>query len=233
MNNSGSKLEKSSGDVVHAVVKAGISGIPVIGGPAAEIFSLIIVPPLTKRRDKWIENIAEGLKGLEEKVEGFKIEDLSNNDAFITTVTHATQAAIRNHQQEKLEALRNAVLNAALSSTLEEDLQLMFLEFVDSLTPWHLRVLKFLDNPKGWGQKHGITYPSWSMGGPSAALEHAFADLRGKRQLYDIFVKDLYTRGLLSTDSLHTMMTGEGMLASRTTDIGKQFISFITSPLEG
>jgi len=129
--------------------------------------------------------------------------------------------------------LRNAVLNAALPNTLEEDLQLMFLEFVDSLTPWHLRVLKFLDNPKGWGQKHGITYPSWSMGSPSAALEFAFADLRGKRQLYDIFVKDLYSRGLLSTGSLHTTITGEGMLASRTTDIGKQFITFITSPLEG
>ena len=232
MDNSESKLERSSGDVVHAVVKAGISGIPIIGGPATEIFSLIIAPPLTRRRDKWMENMAEGLKRLEEKVEGFKIEDLSSNDAFITTVTHASQAAIRNHQQEKLEALRNAVLNAALPNAPEDDLQLMFLEFVDSLTPGHLRVLKFLDNPKGWGQKHGITYPNWSMGGANAALEHAFAEFRGQRQLYDIFVKDLYSRGLLSTDSLHTTVTGEGMLASRTTNIGKQFIVFVTSPLE-
>ena len=108
----------------------------------------------------------------------------------------------------------------------------MFLEFVDTLTPWHLRVLKFLDHPKEWGQKHGIVYPDWSRGGANAALEHAFPELQEKRQLYDIFIKDLYSRGLLSTDSLHTMVTGKGILASRTTKIGKQFIAFITSPLE-
>jgi hypothetical protein len=90
-----------------------------------------------------------------------------------------------------------------------------------------------LDNPKEWGQKYGITYPDWSMGGANAALEYAFSKLRGKRQLYDIFVKDLYSRGLLSTDSLHTTVTGEGMLASRTTNIGKQFLAFVKSPLEG
>lgn len=233
MDSSENKLKKTGGDIAHAIAKAGISGIPVIGGPVAEIFSLIIVPPLSKRRDKWIESIAEDLKKLEEKVSGFKIEELSENDAFITAVTHATQVAIRNHHHEKLEALRNAVLNAALPNAPEEDLQLMFLEFVDTLTPWHLRVLKFLDNPKEWGQKYGISYPNWSGGGANAALEHAFPELRGKRQLYDIFVKDLYSRGLLSTDSLHITVTGEGILASRTTDIGKQFIAFVTSPLEG
>jgi len=233
MDRSENRLKRTGGDIAHAIAKAGISGIPVIAGPAAEIFSLIIAPPLSKRRDKWIEGIAEDLKRLEEKVDGFKIEELSKNDAFITAVTHATQVAIRNHHNEKLEALRNAVLNAALPKAPEDDLQLMFLEFVDSLTPWHLRVLKFLDNPTEWGRKHGITYPDWSMGGANAALEHAFPELRAKPQLYDIFVKDLYSRGLLSTDSLHTTVTGEGMLASRTTDIGKQFIAFVTSPIEG
>src|SRR4030042_1026429 len=135
MDTSKNKLKKTSGDITHAVAKAGISGIPIIGGPAAEIFSLIIVPPLSKRRDRWIESIAEDLKKLEEKVSGFKIEELSENDAFITAVTHSSQVAIRNHHDEKFEALRNAVLNAALPNAPEEDLQLMFLEFVDTLTP--------------------------------------------------------------------------------------------------
>lgn len=235
MDNSdiGNKPKRSGGDVVHTITKAGISGIPVIGGPAAEIFSHIIVPPLTKRRDKWIESVAEGLKRLEEEVKGFKIEDLSKNDTFITTVTHATQAAIRNHQTEKLEALRNAVLNAALSNSVEEDTQLMFLNFVDSLTPWHLKVLKFFENPREWGQKYGITYPSFYMGGASTILEHTFPELSGRREFYDQLVKDLFSRGLMSTDSLHVTVSEQGMFASRTTAMGQQFISFITSPLHG
>jgi len=55
---------------------------------------------------------------------------------------HASQVAIRNHQSGKLEALRNAVLDSALSNEPEEDMQLMFLNFVDVLTLSHLRMLK-------------------------------------------------------------------------------------------
>lgn len=226
------KPKKSTGDIIHAVVKAGISAIPIAGAPAAEIFALVVTPPLERRRDKWIESIGEGLKELAQKVEGFKIEDLAENEAFITTVTHASQAAVRNHQKEKLEALRNAVLNAALPNPLEQDQQLVFLAYVDTLTTWHLTILKFLDDPKKWGIKHGITYPDWSMGSVSAALEHAFPELRGKQETYDVFNRDLHSRGLTSTDNLHITISGVGILASRTTAMGKQFLTFVSSPLE-
>ena len=226
------KPKKSAGDVFHAIAKAGISAIPYAGAPAAELLALVVAPPLERRRDEWIESIGNGLIELAQKVEGFKFEDLSKNEAFITTVTHASQAAIRNHQKEKLEALRNAVLNAALPGAPEEDLQLMFLNFVDSFTPWHLVILKFFDNPTEWGIKHEITYPDWNMGSASAGLEHAFPDLRGKPETYDLFIKDLHSRGLFSTDSLHVTVTGNGILASRTTAMGKQFLTFISSPLQ-
>jgi hypothetical protein len=224
------KLSKS--DIAHKIVKAGLSAIPLAGGPAAELFNAIISPPLAKRRDKWIESIAEGLKELEEKIDGFKIESLQDNEMFITTVMHASQAAIRNHQKEKLEALRNAVLNSTSPNAPQEDLQLMFLNWVDELTTWHLRILKFLEDPKGWAQKYGITLPDRMMGAPAHALEDAFQDLRGQRDFYDQIIKELYSKGLTHIESLHVTMTGQGMYASRTTDMGKQFLQFITSPIE-
>ena len=227
-----SKPKAGAGDVAHTLVKAGLSAIPVLGGPAAEIFSAIVVPTLSKRRDEWIESIVKGLKVLEKKIEDFNIETLSQNDMFITTVMHASQVAIRNHQKEKLEVLRNAVLNAALPNAPEEDIQIMFLNFVDTFTPWHLRILKFFDNPQEWGRKSGITYPNWTMGGPSTVLEHTFPELRGRRDFYDQIVKDLFIRGLMNTESLHVTMTSQGMFASCTTSMGKQFINFITSPIE-
>jgi hypothetical protein len=49
------KPKRSKADIALTITKAGISGIPVVGGSAAELFSLIIVPPLSKRRDEWIE----------------------------------------------------------------------------------------------------------------------------------------------------------------------------------
>ena len=226
------KPKKSAGDVIHALSKASISQIPIIGAPAAEIFNLVVTPPYERRRDAWVESIGIGLKELAEKGEDFKIEELSQNQVFITTVTHASQAAIRNHQKEKLEALRNAVLNAALPNAPEEDLQLMFLNFVDSFTPFHLVILKFFESPKEWGKKYGIKYPEFYMGSPSTLIEFTFVELKGKQEIYDLFTKDLFSRGLLNSDSLHTSMSEAGMFASRTTALGKQFLSFIASPLE-
>jgi hypothetical protein len=222
----------SSGDVIHTVAKAGLSAFPIIGGPAAEIFSTIITPPLAKRRDEWIESIAKGLQELEEKVDNFNIKALSQNEMFITTVMHASQAAIRNHQIEKIVALRNAVLNSALPNPPEEDIQLIFLNFVDTFTPCHLRILAFFDDPQEWGQSNNITYPNWTMGPPSAVLEHTFPELRGRRDFYDQIVRDLYSRGLMSIESLHTSATLRGMFESLTTTLGEKFINFITSPIE-
>jgi hypothetical protein len=146
----------STGDVVHTIVKAGLSAIPFGGGVAAEIFSALIVPPLTKRRDEWIQSIAEGLQALQERVAGFTIDSLQDNEVFVTAVMHATQVAIRNHHSEKREPLRNAVLNVASGNAPNEDMQLIFLDLVDTLVPWHLRLLRFFQNPLVYIPSNGV-----------------------------------------------------------------------------
>jgi hypothetical protein len=52
---------QSKGDVAHAVVKTVLSAVPYAGGPAAELFALVIAPSLEKRRARWMEEVAEGL----------------------------------------------------------------------------------------------------------------------------------------------------------------------------
>jgi len=222
-------LEMSVGDYAHAGVRAGLSTAPFLGGPLAEFFSVVVAPPLEKRRTAWLVEIFSRLKMLEEKVEGFKIENLAQNEVFISTLLYATQAAMRTHQDEKLAALRNAVINSAIRSSIDENLQLMFLNLVDRYTQWHLILLHFLDDPRQYGVRNKISYPSWSMGGTSALLEFAMPELKGKREFYDQIVKELYSDGLLNSDTfLHTTMTDQGMFASRTTAIGKQFLAFIS-----
>jgi hypothetical protein len=221
-----------AGDYVYALTRAGISQIPFVGAPVAEILPLILAPPMEKRRSEWLKDLGEQLKLLEKQVEGFKLESLQNNETFITTAIHASQAAIRNHQQEKLDALRNAVLNSALPNTIEEDLQLIFLNFVDELSTWHLRELKFFDNPRAWGQKNNIDFGKPYTGSPSQIFEKAFSELRGRSELYNVFTKDLFSRGLMTTDSLGGMMSESGIFASRITNMGKEFLQFITSPIK-
>jgi len=218
----------SKGDIAHALAKGVISEVPLIGAPAAELFSLVITPPLERRRAEWLNAIAERLKELESKVQGFKIEALKDNPLFITTVMHATIVALRNHQKEKLDALQNAVVNSARGIDIEENLQLVFLNMVDELTPLHMQVLKYFDNPPNWFKEYGVKFSIY-MGGASTGLEAALPELKDQRDLYDTLVMDLYNRGLVSADKtlLHAMMSEQGILASRTTELGKKFLKYV------
>ncbi len=143
------------------------------------------------------------------------------------TVTYVRQAAVRNHRKEKFEALRDAVLNPTLSMSPEESNKLIFQNLSNILTPEHLKILVFFNDPKEWGRKHGITYPNWHAGSPAHVLEHTFPELKGRRDFYDPIVKDLFAQELMSSQSLQGVMTLQGMFASRTTARGKQFIKYL------
>jgi len=227
------KPKQTVGDVGHSLLKGALSGVPLAGGLASEIFNLIMAPPLTKRRDEWMISIAEGLKGLEEKIEGFKVEDLSKNESFVTTVMHATQAAIRNHSKEKLEALRNAVLNAALKNEPDEDMQMMFLNWIDDFTPWHLRILYFFDSPEKWLKLSEYEFSNIAEASPLDLFFHVFPELKDRPQYFELLLQDLADlKELLSEEKIRQKMQRPAYLRfSHTTNLGKLFLRFISSPL--
>lgn len=223
--------KKSAGDVAREVGRAVVSLVPAAGGPLQVVFENFFTSPLERRKEAWLQQLADIVKEVEGRVAELTPEKLAQNEAFVTVAMQASQIALRNHQQAKLEALRNAVLNAALPNPPQEDEQMIFLRLIDQLTPWHLKVLSVLDNPVQWMARHGVANPGWGAGGPSTVLEHCLPDLRGQRETYDQIVRDLQSEGLLGQGQfLHVTMTGGGMVGSRTTDRGKRFIRFITSP---
>jgi hypothetical protein len=220
----------SIGDRALQATKVVVAGIPLVGGSGVEIMNMVITPPLERRRNEWFSDLAQRLFELEDRVEGFRVEELSENSAFITTALQASTIALRNHQTEKLEALKNAVLNAALPKSPDENLQQMFLSFVDAMTEWHIRILLFFNDPIAWGKAHGVGFTEPSIGcAIEQRLVEAFPDLKGKSEMYTQIVKELATNmGLIADVSLQTMMTGPGTLSSRTTGLGKKFVTFIT-----
>ena len=136
------------GDALHTIAKAGISGIPVLGGPAAEVFAALLRPPLAKRMDEWMESVCAAIQELQRCVKGLSVESLQDNPSFISAVQHATQIAMRSHQKEKLEALRNSLMNVATRREPNEEIQSFYLNLIDMFTPSHLRVLELFVNPR-------------------------------------------------------------------------------------
>lgn len=219
-------------DAAHAVVRAGLGAIPYAGAAAVELFSAIVNPPIERRRTEWMERVGNALKELEDRA-GINLEALQVNEVFIDAVLQASQVALRNNQTEKLESLKNAVLNSALPNPPEESLQQIYLNFIDTLTVWHLKLLDLFQNPAKWAERKNHRFPNMSMGGRSTFVENAFPELRNRRTFYDQIWKDLYLKGLVTTDSLHVTMSGTGLWESATSQLGNNFLKFIANPLAG
>jgi hypothetical protein len=223
--------KKTAKDAAYEAGRAIVSILPAVGGPLQVLFENVFQAPLDKRKQAWLEELVGIVEELQKRIEGFRPEALAKSEAFISVALQASQIALRNHKREKLDALRNAVLNSALPTAPSEDEQIIFLRFVDDLTPSHLRLLTFLDSPARWMEVHEISHPDWFMGGVATVLEHCFPDFVNKRDIYDQLVQDLQTEGLATVGSyLHMMMTKDGMLATRTSSLGKRFLAFVSKP---
>jgi hypothetical protein len=220
-------------DVALATVRAAAGSVPIMGAAAAELIAFVVTPPLEARRNEWLNNLAQDLDVLQQRVDGFDVKALSSNDDFLSAVATGVTVATRSARREKRDLLRHAVLNAALGRVPEFDMQAVFIGYLEYVSPLHVQLLRALSDPrKALSEVGSRLEESMYMGAPAQIVEEVFPDLKGRRELYDSLWQDLFQRGLVNSDSLHGMMTKEGVLAARTTTLGDQFLSFLSRPPE-
>lgn len=219
----------TTGDYSYAVVKGGLGAIPIVGAVASELLGLLVTPPLEKRKQKWMTEVGEKLKELEEKSK-IDLSTLADNEEFIDTVLVATTLALKASEDEKIKAFQNAILNTALGQSSDKTKGQIFLNLLDRFTVWHIKILHFIDNPTKWFENAGQTPPSFMMGSLSNVLINAFPPLSGQQELLDVIWRDLHDNGFHNTSGLMTTMSGNGLLANRTTQLGQDFLKYISSP---
>jgi hypothetical protein len=215
------KLEPAPAPTVfdHALTAGKLGGLvlPFLG--AGVTFIELLTGPLRgKRLNDWYEEVRLGVNDLSQKMEGLTWEKLVNDEAFFSALAQATQAAIKTHQQEKRDALRNAVLNVAAGTAPDEYLESVFLQLVDSFTVYHLRLLALFNTQR---QVRIADAPEWLKSGIGFQL-----------------AKELLDRGLLETRSHltvdpHKLIVGkDGVYTfhAQLARLGNQFLSFITEP---
>ncbi|VVM52152.1 hypothetical protein PS663_00845 [Pseudomonas fluorescens] len=211
----------------HRLARIGLGAVPLAGGAMVEVFNSILESPLSKRRTDTMLLIGQTLNDLIEKGVVTE-EDLQENEAFISTVAEVCNITLRNHQEEKLDALRNAVKNSALPSCPSDDYRQLFLNFVDVCTVTHIKLLQLFYDPKEWFKSREIVAPNWTMGSLSSVIDLGLPDIKGHVDIRDSIWKDLYQRGLVTTDGLNATMSGDGMFARRTSPLGAKLIEFIS-----
>ncbi len=217
--------ESTTGDTAHLAVSGILSVVPGL----SELFQYFVTPPLEKRRAEWMEEVGEALRKLEQDY-GVKLDELQENDVFIDTVLHASQIVSRNSQEEKRDALRNAIINAALPNPPDESIQLMFLNWIDTFTVWHLKFLYLFQNPYKCFIENDEPPPlhDYSSINVSTFLTTAYPELRNRQEFYDLVVSELNTRGLLSISDTNTLMINSEAFEKHTTSLGDKFLGFIT-----
>jgi hypothetical protein len=218
-----------------ALIKALVSVVPLVGGSLNEFITLGLNVRLSKRVDKWRTSIVESVIDLYQKYYSLpKLEELFDEPKFITAVANATYIATLTHQEEKLEALRNAVLNSGLPDSIGDDLQLIFLNYIRDLTPWHLKVLTFADDPIKWQKEHNFDLTKYKPSDFLILLGLVFPELENKKDFYTQICDDLDSKGLAAffTSNIEGMPKIDNLTDSRTTPMGKEFLKFITSPIK-
>jgi hypothetical protein len=221
------KKQEKSKTIVHSLVKGGLGAIPIIGSLAVEVFGLLVTPPLEKRRAEWMNEIAQKLIDLEIKQQ-INFEELQHNDQFIDVVLQATTYALKTSEKDKINAFQNAIMNTAVGETPGETISQIFLNQLDSFTVWHIKILKFIDDPRLWFQRANITPPDYISGSLASVLFDAFPELRSQHDMVQIIWNDLRSAGLHSTGDLNTIMSSAGMMSGRTTSLGKKFLKYIS-----
>ncbi|KAF5062105.1 hypothetical protein DSECCO2_308290 [anaerobic digester metagenome] len=181
----------------------------------------IIEPCILERCEKFVGLLNESL----EKLDNTKINDLSNNELFITALLHILPAAVKNHQIKKLEYLRNVVIKSIMGDYDEYEI-IMFLGIINNFTVWHFQLMELLDDPNKWATDNEIR-KDFSTMGIMEVLNTAFPRTSKTflRKIWD----DLHQQGLVqSGDVLNTSMGGRDLIQNRTTELGIDFVSFIS-----
>lgn len=217
----------TSGDTFYNAGKAIFGLVP--GG--AEAFEELLMSPLDGRLEVWRARIGSAIRLLEDRLNVLP-EDLAKNEEFISSVVQASRIAITTHDKEKLESLRNAVLNSALSPEDDSGVREVFLNIIDRMTPWHIRILKLYDDPQRWFSEHGIPDRSTANWQPTlmSVLLDAFPVLKEKRSLVAVVWDELHQNKLVKCESLDPGVSPAGRMARLTTDFGRSLLAFISEP---
>jgi len=200
-------------DIVKGAAKVGASWLVPGSSPFISILDELRSGEFQRRFEDFQEKVDEQLKMMKE----VQLQQLKDNQLFATVLYIAGQLALKTNEIKR-QLLANAVVNAP-SCTLSEDSVVILLNCIEKYTLRHLRLLRFLQNPKEYKKKN------YYMTTSTMQIYYDYYS-NDNEALDRIVVKDLYADGMITTDSLFVMASVDGCLEKKTTLLGDAMIDF-------
>ena len=185
---------------------------------------------LGQRREKWFTELAEGVEKLRERADGFDLEKLAGSDLFVDAVVTTTRTIEHTRQAEKIDALRNAVLNSVAAGASRRGHSGHLPEPGRPLHALTSAAPDAVERSPAWFASHGLTPPEAGMAGSrTQTVEAGLAEMKGRKDFCPLIASELGSAGML-TASLSGNVSAASLMDLLTTDSGRRFVRFISAP---
>jgi hypothetical protein len=183
-----------------------------------------------RKRTDWNERVDEAVRELRNRIPRLTIDALTNEAIFNQVASEADRIAQRSREEEKLQALLNAIQNCVLPGAPGNAVQIFFLRFIDELQPVHLHLLGLLNHPRSWLQKHSTAESQFNLCTMDFFLARCLPAIGATPDSRGRLVRGLQSRGLIQQYKADVPMTLEYLFIPRTTAMGRQFLAYINKP---
>lgn len=200
-------------DLVKGAAKAGASWFVPGSSPFIFILDELRSSEYQRRFDDFKEKVDEQLKMMKD----VQLQQLKDNQMFATVMYIAGQLALKTNETKR-QFLANAVVNTP-SCTLSEDNMVIMLNCIEKYTLRHLRLLRFLQNPKEYKKK------DYFMTTSTMQIYYDYYS-KDNEALDRIIANDLEADGMITSGSLFGMATVDGCFEKKTTLLGDAMIDF-------
>jgi hypothetical protein len=208
-------------------LRAVIAIIPFVGGAFSTLATELIPNWKLQRLNRFVAALKVDLESLGARIDA----EYLGKEEFGYVFEKTFRAVVLNYQDEKLEALRNVLLNSMLRVDMKQDLKEYLLHLTESLGILHMRFLALLRDPSEYYRDKNL--PDNPYGSMMTELHKCFPELADGaiRAVWN----DLYNYGILNTESKvlgvgAASSPGCQVLNGRLSDFGNLLLSFITKP---
>lgn len=216
----------------RTVVRAAAAAIPGIGGPVAVVLEDVWLPA-------WQRNVRDFIEHLGSDVQEMASELYSNvaelqdklSDERVAEVFHRSAQTARIASSAATRRRCRAAVLSAIRQPERSSMNLRFVRLIEELTPAHFTLLAFLQEPAANEEYQTQVGMASVTSVAIGAVAPAATALGYSEEFLRMLSADLQRLGLGELPS--AMMSGQGVLAKRSTDLGDQLLDFVRHPVAG
>jgi len=204
------------------IFKGLLTQIPVIGPILTEY-----IPDLRiNKMGEFLAQLNDYFEGLKDKID----EEYVKREDVICIVEKMIKSVTESYDKNKIYALKNGLINTVINKGIEVDRKDLYLSILNSLTPFHLKVLFLLYETERFVLDNKIDLATNVTSGRIYFFKQTLPKMTEDE--IRLIVSDLVTKRLILNIPLTALGTQTDIDALKgfETGFGKEFMNFFTEP---